>query len=330
MLVGRYREYHIRNALNLTLHAVDIKNRSVTVPSVTMPPLIPNVEIRIREHEGTRSFTNTNRENTPGEVFSIVIPLEMFLEGPVFVKEINEVLSLGEHLSHAKHPYSEEVLKLARSRAYSDMLGKISELPLAIIANDPNGDVNYLYTEIHGHICAAKVTHYTSEGETDDILMCYRMNHLPNGESINVVTRTNFRALFEQHPAVWNINGAWYSSSRVLLEEKLAERNRMSTQESISVEAHRQEVDRRLAEEKVLRTAAEESLAAFKRRAKSLEDALATMENVKYSERSAEHALRNLDVEESKAKSTSIQTVAKTIAVVIPVVWAIASMIYKK
>lgn len=354
MLEGFYREYQIRNFLNEPLYLVDAYNKSVIIQAMMVDLRTPHLEVRTRSANGVRNFDRLGHEVTTTPTHLISIPIEVLREGPIYLKEVDAVVCFETHLSIATHPHSVEAQREEIDHIYSKVAHAATEMPLTVFVNDPKREIDYIYTEIHGRICAARVTHFTGDGESDRVSVAYRDCQY-DGEVHHREIKTTLTDLRKIHDSLWNIDGYWFSSNHSLLSAHIAAMRGQSGSDTIPVDEHLRIMTAMRDADQKSATSIKQENESLRKQLGRLESLLKSLKDINYSDQNVDVVLQQLTNDQLKAQAATKETeeatkraqlkadadlrlaeakskeelfktgatVAKTIAVVVPVLWTL-------
>lgn len=359
MIGSYYGEHQILNYSGCDLFGITHTNiitaaiKSDVLPSVSSRRC---VQIRARSVCGKRDLRN-GYDTSSAKHTLITIPHDLLMQGPIFVEQLNLVLTFQEFLHNTKHPHS-KVYHDEQMRDLKDKLNRvIVEMPVALVANDPTGQIRELYIDINHHICAVKVTHF--KRENDDVVLAIRDKEYSVEEM--TVHRTTFTDLRQENPCGWTLGGFTFSTQRTWLVQEMARRIEKPS-EIISKEVIAELIERASADGKNIILALQEKMRQLEDENemlrvenKELRTTIKTMQEAHVPERQAEIVLRKMQVEETKLSHeadrlkhqsreedlkhqrdlamenqkfykelvTTIGTIVKALAVVLPIAYAL-------
>lgn len=356
-----YNEFQIINYLGEDIHAIDHLNQVVIIKPQEKSgiPLEDDrcIIIQYRHVQGPRIIGDRGMEITHSTYCTMTIPRRVLLEDTIFVEEINALLFCPKwHPNTNLHPHSKEHIALQHERIRYEIARKASGCPITIMANDPTGEISSLHIELNGQVYTVKVTNFNSdENEKDLVVMGIRGSVNGDVDDLKIV-RTSFTDLLRQNPLCWEIGGFLVSRDRHWLENKLNVEKVKPVSNGIPSEEVKNLLNQAKAEDKAYIENLSETVIQKDREIKELKSRYKTLHEsyddlVKngYMDRNSEFVFRKLDVDEENIKAkveeakinqkterikftkenlSTIATVAKTIAVIIPLV--VLYLKYKK
>jgi len=171
--VGLYKEMIITTDCCDAIFAIDRFNNRTEIRSIgSAPSYSAKIEIIRREANGDERYDLKSQQDkqVPGE--SILIPVRLLKDGPVFIKEIDMVLCTKFHASTAKHPASAEYTYAKRVADFTeldDLLDARLVPTVRVFANDRSGLMRECWAYIGGAFCRVTVTNCS--GQEDGIFI---------------------------------------------------------------------------------------------------------------------------------------------------------------
>lgn len=163
---GYYSELFIQNSTKSTIVVIDCNNNKINVPPVTGNQIGREMIII-----WTRKTTNPTLDHNNTDLIipgsRITIPLhDLNREGGYYIDEINMVLCTEASSTTAAHPKSSISFEDAADQARSSLIETLDKSPtLKIIANDPEGRYNKLFTTFGDMLVEIDVQHMFGEAE---------------------------------------------------------------------------------------------------------------------------------------------------------------------
>lgn len=163
---GYYSELFIQNSTKSTIVVIDCDNNKVNVPPISGNQIGREmIIIWTRKTTNPTLDHNNTAQTIPGT--RINIPLhDLNREGGYYIEEINMVLCTEASSTTASHPKSSISFADAADQARSALIETLNGSPtIKLIANDPEGRYNKLYTTFGDMLVEIDVQHIYGEAE---------------------------------------------------------------------------------------------------------------------------------------------------------------------
>lgn len=165
---GYYSELFIQNSTKSTIVVIDCNNNKINVPPMSGNQIgRETIIIWTRKTTNPTLDHNNTAQNIPGTRTSISLH-DLNREGGFYINEINMVLCTEASATTAAHPKSSISFADAADQARGEMLRTLDEAPtIKLIANDPEGRYNKLYTTFGDILVDIDVQHMFGEAELE-------------------------------------------------------------------------------------------------------------------------------------------------------------------
>ena len=165
---GYYSEMFIQNNTRNNVVLIDCNNNKINVPPITGNHIGREL-VTVWLRKSTTPSVDQNNRSTQLPGLRISIPLhDLNREGGFFIDEINMVLCTEATAMTASHPKSSITFADAADQARADISKILDESPtLKLIANDPEGRYNKLFTTFGDMLVEIDVQHMYGEAELE-------------------------------------------------------------------------------------------------------------------------------------------------------------------
>ena len=163
---GYYSEVFIQNSTKSTIVVIDCNNNKTNVPPMSTNQIgRETIIIWTRTTTAPTLDHNNTAKTIPG--IRISIPLhDLNREGGFYIEEINMVLCTEASATTAAHPKSSISFADAADQARSVLVNTLNDSPtIKLIANDPDGRYNKLFTTFGDLLVDIDVQHMFGEAE---------------------------------------------------------------------------------------------------------------------------------------------------------------------
>lgn len=161
---GYYYELLIQNCTTDTIVIIDHENNKIPVPPASLTPIgAEAVMVLWRKTLDSTASTNNNPKALSG--YQIRIPKHLLMgEGCIFLKAINMVICSEAGAINACHPSASVDYDAATYEVKKQLADMASEAPcISLMANDPKGRFNSLYTVVGDMLVKIPVTNIFGE-----------------------------------------------------------------------------------------------------------------------------------------------------------------------
>ena len=182
--VGYYSEMFIQNNTRNNIVAIDCNNNKFSIPPISNNQIGREFVI-VWKRSTTGQTVDRNNMPVPLPGLRIAIPIhDLNRDGGYFIDEINMVLCTEAMSVTTSHPKSCITFEDAAYQASIALLEKMEQAPtLKLIANDPEGRYNKLYTAFGDMIVEIDITKMYGEAE---LLIDYYYNGKQNSFSVDL------------------------------------------------------------------------------------------------------------------------------------------------
>lgn len=168
---GFYRELSILNYMTINVVMVDDENNRLIIPPVHSVGAVQAPYLCIMERGGTTPSTDSVGHSVQMDGWCGKIRQSTIASHPVFVSEINVVFATEIQALSVKHPNAQVAYQEGLESAILNLGNTIQDAPcVRVIANDPTGSIERLYTCIGDKPSAIPVTHLRDTDVTITIL----------------------------------------------------------------------------------------------------------------------------------------------------------------
>lgn len=157
---GFYTEFLVLNYTDTPIYIQTALGEEIPIETTFRNDARPRVEIWRRSHVGMRKFKNGGHveEASDDPVCSMIIDWDKFYNIPTYVKEFNILVYGKEAKGIANHPHLDGCFKDTVELTANHIMESASNPPMAMLANDPSGDIKRLFVEMNEYICEVPVS----------------------------------------------------------------------------------------------------------------------------------------------------------------------------
>lgn len=160
-----YRELCIVNASSENIVIVDVEGTKNTIEPVGS--VFNNQTIILNQRSTLQNATASNGADIPLPGITVEVPYFKLQSGPIYVEEFNVVVCTENDADTCRHPRQAMSYTEALHNGLQLISDKLCDAPgMRLLANDPSGKCDELYTLINSQIVTIPVTH---SPDTDDV-----------------------------------------------------------------------------------------------------------------------------------------------------------------
>jgi hypothetical protein len=233
-----HSEYSIRNETEEAIYVRDSSNVKTIVR-----PFYPwrsdgRVVIQVyttRNRTGGPETLSRNPGGKCGEYLTINIQQKDLLEGPIYVKEIDKIISLKEFENTGHHPFAEGAEEKFFEHFSSNYYNRAiyESTPFQVYINDPFRKYTEFYFAIGDEIVSIPVTHHPEHCAKHEFSIHY---HKGTADKRTCRTRIySFKDLIELSGSedFWVVDGISFSHNKSILRKTLLERKKEQEEQFI-------------------------------------------------------------------------------------------------
>ena len=165
---GYYSELFIQNSTKSNIVVIDCNNNKINVPPMSGNQIgRESIIVWTRKTTNPTLDHNNTAQSIPGTRINISLH-DLNREGGFYINEVNMVLCTEASATTASHPKSSVSFADAADQARGEMLRILDNSPtIKLIANDPEGRYNKLYTTFGDVLVDIDVQHMYGEAELE-------------------------------------------------------------------------------------------------------------------------------------------------------------------
>ena len=160
-----YQELCIINACTENIVVVDVEGNQTTIEPVGTT--FSNQTVQLHRRETLKNSMSMNGSSVPIPGTTVEVPFFHLQTGPIYVEEFNVVICREDDAPTCRHPHEAMSYTESLHKGLELICDKICDAPgIRILANDPSGKCEELYTLINSQVTTIPVTSLDDESFT--------------------------------------------------------------------------------------------------------------------------------------------------------------------
>jgi hypothetical protein len=157
-----YQEICVINACSENIVVIDVEGSQRVVEPVGST--FSNQTVLLHRRETMKNSTAMNGANIPLPGTTVEVPFYRLQAGPIYVEEFNVMVCTENDAVTCRHPRAAMCYTESLHNSLEMVCDKICDAPgIRLMANDPMGRYDELYTLINSHVITIPVTHIADD-----------------------------------------------------------------------------------------------------------------------------------------------------------------------